>query len=128
MCNAIDCRKCIRCDITAHIHTFMMHNKTQCNKKKEKQRDSRLSYRVNHFSARICSARCPNPTVGDWRASANAAKVGLGSTIFSQAVSMALKQSFVSALSFLIVSNVPGSMSSSKPMLYHCVLASHAAL
>ena len=84
--------------------------------------------RINHFSEKICSARCPNPTVGDWRASAKAAKVGLGWTIFSQVVSMARKQSLVLALSLLITSSVPGSISSSRPILYHSSLASHAAL
>ena len=85
-------------------------------------------FRINHFSTRICSARCPNPTVGDWRASANAAKVGLGWSFLSQVISISRKQSLVLALSILMTSSVPGSISSSRPILYHCSLASQAVL
>ena len=82
----------------------------------------------HYFSERICSARCSNPTVGDWRASANVAKVGLGCTVFSQVINMARKQSSMSLLFPWITSNVPGAMSSSRPMLYHFALAPQADL
>lgn len=80
---------------------------------------------VNLFK-RICSARCSHPTVGDRRAAANTAKVGLGWTIFSQVVSITLKRSSVHFLSTSIVSSVSQSIFNSSPMLYHFVLAFHA--
>ena len=79
-----------------------------------------------YFSARICSARCPYPTVGDRRASANAAKVGFGWTVLSQVLSMALKRSSMPFLSSSMTSSVSASMFNSRPMLYHSFLASQA--
>ena len=80
-----------------------------------------------HLSERICSARCPYPTVGDRRASANAAKVGLGLAVLSQVKSTAVKRLSLLSLSPLIESRVPGSIPSSSPTSYHLDLASHVA-
>ena len=120
-------------DITVAFQVNIKYCSVHANKKYNnytKQLDNFSAYKYNttHFSAWTCSARCSNPTVGDWRASANAAKVGLGWTIFSQVVSMARNRSSLFSLSVLIVSNVPGSISSSRPMLYHFTLASQVAL
>ena len=72
--------------------------------------------------------RCSHPTVGERSASANAARVGLGLTVFSQVVSMALNRSSMLSLFPLIESSVAMSRSSSSPRLYHLVLASQVTL
>jgi hypothetical protein len=73
----------------------------------------------------ISSARWLSPTERDLRASGSALQVGRSCSL-SHLVSMALKQrSEFPALACSMESRESGLISSSSPMLYHCVRASH---
>ena len=75
-----------------------------------------------------CSARCPYPTMGDFKAFATAAHVSGGLPLLNQSLIMGVTQrSGLSLPAKLIESSVPDDVPSFNPMLYHRALASQTA-